>query len=164
MRAITNHYGSVLFLGWMTSFATVFPSVIYPAHIYRYADGCRHDCGADHGTFLCTAGAAAAAPRKSPETQYAGGTHEPQLSTCRACLPIFRALARGAAPAFYGSGVGAVEPLGSYFPVSRRSWPMRVAAKFIRPHETGARLALAIGLLIVAWVLAGFTAEVIASI
>jgi len=158
-----KHYGSLLVLGWLVALAAVFPSVIYPTHFIGLM--------AVSITVIAPAGAHLYALRAlwplCQEKTLNANMLAALMSLCYLpaaliCLSFTRWQEALHLP-FTGT-VLALLSLGLLFPGLAPFFAYAVAARFIRPHETRLRLALAAGLFVMAWVLAGFTAEVIASI
>ena len=158
-----NHYGSVLVVGWLVALVAVFPSVIYPTHFIGVM--------AASITVIAPIGAHLYALRALLPLRHekvlkanmlAALWSLSYLPAALICLSFTRWQEALHLP-FTGT-VLALLSLGLLFPGLTPFIAYAVTTKFIRPHETRIRLVLATGLFVMAWVLAGFTAEVIASI
>lgn len=158
-----HHYGSVLFLGWLTSFAAVFPSVIYPAHFFGTLAAAVTIAAPTMAHLYALRALLPLRHEKALKPNMLAALMSlSYLPAALICLSFARWQEALHLP--FTGAVLALLSLGLLFPGLAPFMAYGIAAKFIRPHETGARLALALGVFIVAWVLAGFTAEVIASI
>ena len=158
-----KHYGSILVLGWLTAFAAVFPSVFYPTHFIGLM--------AVSLTVIAPIGAQLYALRALLPLRHEKALKANMLAALMTlsylpaaliCLSFARWQEALHLP-FTGT-VLALLSFGLLLPGLSPFIAYGLNAKWVRPHESRLRLGAALLLFVMAWVLAGFTAEVIASI
>ena len=158
-----KHYGSILVLGWLTAFAAVFPSVFYPTHFIGLM--------AVSLTVIASIGAQLYALRALLPLRREKALKANMLAALMTlsylpaaliCLTFTRWQEALHLP-FTGT-VLALLSFGLLLPGLSPFIAYGLNAKWVRPHESRLRLGAALLLFVMAWVLAGFTAEVIASI
>lgn len=158
-----KHYGSILVLGWLTAFAAVFPSVFYPTHFIGLM--------AVSITVIAPIGAHLYALRALLPLRHGKALRANMLAALMslsylpaALLCLFFARWDDAVHLPFTGTVLALLSFGVLLPGLSPFIAYGLNAKWVRPHESRLRLGVALLLFVMAWVLAGFTAEVIASI
>ncbi len=158
-----QHFGSVVVLGWLLAFAAVFPTVIYPNHLIGTLAG-----------FVTLAAPLSAQiyslrallplrrDRKWMANMMAALWTLSYIPAAFLCLSFARWQEAMHLP--LSGAVLALLSFGLLFPGLAPFFAYAINTKFIRPHEGPIRLTVAGLLFIVAWVLAGVTAEIIASV
>lgn len=158
-----QHYGSLLFVGWVVATAIAVPGLAYPKLMTGWLGEALVSLGplAAHGYSL-----RALLPLRHDKTL------KPNMMAALFTLSYLPAglLAELVLPwpmAFMIPLAGvalAIFSFGLLFPGLGPFIAYAINAKFVRPHEGPARLALALALFFIGWVLAGITAEIISSV
>lgn len=158
-----QHFGTLLIFGWLLAFAGVFPTVIYPNHpigavagfITLAAPLCAH-------IYSLRALLALRREQKWTANMMAALWTLSYPPAALLCLSFARWQEAMHLP-FSGATL-ALLSFGLLFPGLAPFLAYAVNTRFIRPHESRARRAIAALLFIAAWVLVGVTAEIIASV
>lgn len=158
-----QHYGSILLLGWGIAALAVYPSVLYPRTLQGDIFGAivAMTPALAHLYSLRALLALRQTPRFQPNMMAAGWTlsYLPVALLAAVVLPWPHAYLLPMA----GTVLGLMS-FGLLLPGLSPFIAYAVTAKFIRPHESRARLIVAGVVLCLGWLLAGITAEVISSV